>query len=64
MRFAGALLLVGITWAPVGHSSSVHPQRDNAPRVHLGYATYEGTTKSSGVNEFLGMRYTSPNMVA
>ncbi|KAF5512700.1 putative secreted lipase [Colletotrichum aenigma] len=30
------------------------------PRVDLGYATYEGTALSNGVNQFLGMRFAAP----
>jgi carboxylesterase type B len=30
------------------------------PQVNLGYATYEGTSLSNGVNQFLGMRYAAP----
>lgn len=30
------------------------------PQVNLGYATYEGTSLSNGVNQFLGMRYATP----
>ncbi|RDW71032.1 carboxylesterase [Coleophoma cylindrospora] len=30
------------------------------PRADLGYAIYEGTSLSNGVNQFLGMRYAAP----
>lgn len=30
------------------------------PQINLGYATYEGTSLSNGVNQFLGMRYAAP----
>jgi carboxylesterase type B len=32
----------------------------SSPQVNLGYATYEGTSLSTGVNQFLGMRYAAP----
>lgn len=30
------------------------------PLANVGYATYEGTSLSNGVNQFLGMRYAAP----
>jgi hypothetical protein len=44
-------------------ASAIHAHHPNAPRVDLGYATYEGTDRSSGINEFLGMRFASLTML-
>jgi hypothetical protein len=63
MRLAAALCLIGFAWASVDRSSHPHVHRNKAPRVDLGYATYEGTTKASGINEFLGMRFASHDML-
>lgn len=61
MRLAEALFFVGFASASVGRGSTLRTRHDNAPRVNLDYATYEGTTQDSGINEFLGMRFASPN---
>lgn len=61
MRLADAILFVEFVSAVVGHSGTLRTHHNRAPRVNLDYATYEGTTQSSGINEFLGMRFDSPN---
>jgi acetylcholinesterase len=38
-------------------ANPVRPKKDAGPIVDLGYAKYEGTTLTSGVNQFLGLRY-------
>ncbi|KAF4631457.1 hypothetical protein G7Y89_g6670 [Cudoniella acicularis] len=44
--------------------SCYHPkspyEKYPAPTVDLGYARYQGTTISAGINQFLGMRYAAP----
>jgi len=54
------VLVAGIfrLWAPV--FGTPVPGADTQPIVDLGYSQYEGTTLSSGVNQFLGMRYAAP----
>ena len=37
--------------------SSTTVRRDGAPTVDLGYATYQGSRLSLGVDQYLGMRY-------
>ena len=64
MRLAHTLCFVGLAWASVDRSDTLHTYENNVPRVHLDYATYEGTTQNSGVNEFLGMRFAGPDMLA
>jgi len=64
MRLAEALFFVGFVSASLGGGSTLRTHHDKAPRVNLDYATYEGTTQRSGINEFLGMRFASPNMFA
>lgn len=64
MRLADALLFVGFVSASVGRGSTLRTHHDRAPRVDLGYATYEGTTQNLGINEFLGMRFANLNMLA
>jgi hypothetical protein len=64
MRLADALFFVGFVSASFGRGSTLRTHHDKAPRVNLDYATYEGTTQSSGINEFLGMRFASPNVFA
>lgn len=49
-----AALVVGTT-LPVAQ-----PQPFVQPVIDLGYSQYEGTALSSGVNQFLGMRYAAP----
>ncbi|KAF2689760.1 alpha/beta-hydrolase [Lentithecium fluviatile CBS 122367] len=44
-------------FSPTLFGSPIHGGGHAAPRVHLGYATYEGTTLENGVQQFLGMRY-------
>ena len=63
MRLADALLLVGFVSASVGRGSTLRNQHNKAPRVDLDYATYEGTTQSSGINEFLGMRFVGSEII-
>jgi hypothetical protein len=41
----------------IAAASAIYAHHHDAPRVDLGYATYEGTGRSSGINEFLGMRF-------
>ena len=62
MRLAGALTFVGFVLASVTRGNTLRTQHHKAPRVNLDYATYEGTTQSSGINEFLGMRFAGSNV--
>lgn len=64
MRLADVLFFVGFVSASGGRSGTLRTRHDNAPRVNLDYATYEGTAQSSGINEFLGMRFASPDIIA
>jgi acetylcholinesterase len=36
------------------------PRQDAGPIIDLGYSQYEGIALSSGVNQFLGMRFAAP----
>jgi carboxylesterase type B len=36
------------------------PFAPSSPVVNLGYAKYQGTTLTGGVNQFLGMRFAQP----
>jgi hypothetical protein len=47
-------LVAGIT------AKAVLPRSAAGPIVDLGYSQYEGTTLSSGVNQYLGMRFAAP----
>lgn len=38
----------------------VLPRKNTGPIVDLGYSQYEGITLSSGVNQYLGMRFAAP----
>jgi hypothetical protein len=51
----GQLALVAGTPLPVAETQLL-----SQPIVDLGYSQYEGTSLSSGVNQFLGMRYAAP----
>jgi hypothetical protein len=64
MRLIDTLFFFGFAPAFGGRSSNFRTHHNEPPRVNLGYATYEGTTQSSGINEFLGMRFASPDMYA
>jgi hypothetical protein len=44
----------------ISRGATVTEPRQTSPRVHLGYASYEGTTLENGVQQFLGMRYAAP----
>lgn len=46
----------------VNCSSTFRTHHNKAPRVTLDYATYEGTAQSTGINEFLGMRFADVQM--
>ena len=67
MRYISTLVLLVYLWAIVDPSSATastfHYPLPHYPRVNLDYATYEGIAGSSGVNEFLGMRYVSLDML-
>ncbi|KFY87530.1 hypothetical protein V500_06912 [Pseudogymnoascus sp. VKM F-4518 (FW-2643)] len=41
-------------------ATPILPRSDAAPIVDLGYSQYEGTTLSSKVNQYLGMRFAAP----
>jgi hypothetical protein len=62
MRLVATLCLFGFAWAYYVDGSSSHQlhQSEPPPCVNLDYATYEGTTRSPGINEFLGMRFDRP----
>jgi len=45
---------------PISNSAPIVEANPAPPRVHLGYATYEGTRLEIGVHQFLGMRYAAP----
>jgi hypothetical protein len=64
MRLTDMLFFVGFASAFGGRSSTLRTHHNRAPRVNLDYATYEGTTQSSGINEFLGMRFASSDTFA
>ena len=64
MRLADTLLFAGFALAFADYSDTRLAYHNRAPRVDLDYATYEGTTQSSGINEFLGMRFDGPNVHA
>jgi hypothetical protein len=59
MHLANTLFFIGFasTFTFVDSSSTFRTHHDKAPRVTLDYATYEGTAQSTGINEFLGMRF-------
>ena len=59
MLLANTLLFVGFASAFADRGSTLRNHHNKAPRVTLDYAIYEGTTQSSGINEFLGMRFDS-----
>lgn len=66
MRYTSTLVLLVYLWAIAdpssAASSTLHNPHPQHPRVNLDYATYEGIARSSGVNEFLGMRYVRVDM--
>jgi hypothetical protein len=62
MRLTDTFFFFGFVSAFGGRSSTLRTHHSKPPRVHLDYATYEGTTQSSGINEFLGMRFASSNI--
>lgn len=67
MRLLGVLIVFGYAWSSGAHAGittlASNVQNSTAPQVVLDYATYEGTARSSGVNEFLGMRFAGPDLL-
>jgi acetylcholinesterase len=57
LAWASVLLCLATTAVPKPLSTST--SRAQAV-VDLGYSQYQGTSLSSGVNQFLGMRYAAP----
>lgn len=41
-------------------ATPIFPRSDAPPIVNLGYSQYEGTTLSSKVNQYLGLRFAAP----
>lgn len=41
-------------------ANPVSPSKNTGPIVDLGYSQYEGISLSSGVNQYLGMRFAAP----
>ena len=53
-------VLASFVLATISIFQAVALPTTNGPRVDLGYATYEGTALSNGINQFLGMRFAAP----
>ena len=64
MRLTDTVFFFSFVSAFGGRDSTLRTHHNEPPRVNLGYATYEGTTQSSEINEFLGMRFASPDIYA
>lgn len=62
MSFIRSLVLATAISSLVAESSAkpLLPRQDAGPIIDLGYSQYEGIALSSGVNQFLGMRFAAP----
>lgn len=60
MGFYTELLRRGAVLVGLATVLAATPTPYSPPIVNLGYSQYEGTTLSSGVNQYLGMRYAAP----
>lgn len=58
------ILLVSISLLGFSGLLEGHPleatSRSEGPTIDLGYARYEGTALSAGIDQFLGIRYAAP----
>jgi hypothetical protein len=60
MGVYSGILLQGAVLIGLATGLAVTPTLRGPPIIDLGYSQYEGTTMSSGVNQFLGLRYAAP----
>lgn len=60
MRFYSDILLQGVVLISLATVLAATPMPSGLPVVDLGYSEYEGKALSSGINQYLGIRYAAP----